>query len=127
MSTRQGEWFGPQLPLPLSRPRAAARASDPDTSHDAADSVKNLRRSQQYVLALFRTFGQMTDERAWSKHQEVFAVYRTVGLPPVAPVKMSPSGFRSRRSEVVGQGLRDSGRKGLTASGRRATIWECSE
>src|SRR6516162_4283884 len=45
--------------------KAHARRSDPHTSHDAADSVEHIRRSQQDVLMVLRRFGPMHDDGLW--------------------------------------------------------------
>lgn len=90
---------------------AVARSTDPGTSWEAARSItpEKLRESQQVVLMALRGLGPMTDERlCWH-----LAEY------------LSPSGARSRRSELVAMGLvRDSGRKDVLRSGRRAIVWE---
>lgn len=87
---------------------AVARRSDPRTSWDAADSVKNIRESQAFILDLLSTYGPMTDEE----------IYKLLGEG------YSPSGARSRRNELVEKGLvQDSGRRALTKSNRRTIIW----
>lgn len=92
--------------------RARARKTDPETSHEAAASVSDLRRSQQEVLEAVRDLEHATDD-------EIFAYLNAKG------VLMSPSGARTRRKELVDAGLvRDSGFPGRTASGRRAIKWE---
>jgi hypothetical protein len=91
----------------VRRPRA--RASDPETSHDAAQSVERLTEKHEYMLALLRDVGPATDERLF---QYAIAV-------------MSESGARTRRSELVAMGLvRDSGKRRKTRSGRNAIVWE---
>ena len=88
--------------------RAHARNSDPETSVEAADSVKDMTGARAKVLNAFRAFGPMTDEQL---------VDLGLGL--------SPSGTRSRRSELVERGLlRKSGAFALTKSNRRTIIWE---
>lgn len=88
--------------------RAHARNSDPITSLEAADSVFDITGAQTKVLEAFRRHGPMTDE-------QLFAL----GLG------LSPSGTRSRRSELVDRRLvEDSGMKTVTASGRRTIIWQ---
>lgn len=89
-------------------PRAHARADDPRTSLEAADSVTDLTGKQQLVLNTLAAYGPMTDEQL-------------VDLLP----KMSPSGVRSRRSELVERGLVvDSGAFGFTKMQRRTIIWK---
>lgn len=71
---------------------ARARSADPETSKAAAASVADLTGTQKRVLAMFRAFGDMTDEEL-GKHIE--AATRATGVP-----KMSPSAVRSRRSDL---------------------------
>lgn len=89
--------------------RAHARNSDPETSVEAADSVNpRIRESQQEVLERLRACGPLTDDQLVER------------LP-----RMSPSGVRSRRSELVERGLvRDSGARAFTKSNRKTIIWE---
>lgn len=71
---------------------ARARRRDPDTSKNAAASVRNMRASHARVLAMFKLYGDMTDETLAKYLNEA---EREVGLK-----LMSPSGVRSRRSEL---------------------------
>lgn len=71
---------------------ARARTSDPDTSKAAAASVQNLRASHRRVLAMFRAYGDMTDE--------TLAEYLNEAARDTGVKMMSPSGVRSRRSEL---------------------------
>jgi len=88
--------------------RAHARNSDPITSLEAADSVRDITGAQQKVLEAFQRHGPMTDEQLIA-----------LGLG------LSPSGTRSRRAELVDRRLlRDSGVTTLTASKRKTIIWE---
>lgn len=90
---------------------ARARNSDPVTSHEAADSVNRIRESQQHVLDVLRIWGAATDEE----------IYERLGT---ARLRISPSGARTRRSELVTKNLVvASGDYGLTASGRRSIKW----
>lgn len=94
--------------------RARARTTDPETSHEAADSVKNLRAQQFKVLLLFGAFpeGKATDTDLLYRAKEV-------GL------QISDSGLRTRRSELVRRGLVvDTGEKDFTPSGRRTRVWQ---
>ena len=87
-----------------------ARNTDPQTSHDAAASVKRIRENQQLILACIKRLGPVTDEQLVKK------------LSFYTP--MSPSGIRTRRNELVKQGLvRDSGHREKLASGRLAILW----
>lgn len=90
-----------------------ARRGDPETSHEAAASVTGLRESQAEVLGVIRRRGPMTDE-------EVLKVLIDRGERP-----WTPSGARTRRSELVAAGVvRDSGRRKRLATGRRSILWE---
>jgi hypothetical protein len=71
---------------------AFARSSDPETSKAAAASVQNLRASHKRVLAMFRAYGDMTDE--------TLASYLDEAASETGIKLMSPSGVRSRRSEL---------------------------
>lgn len=93
---------------------AVARRTDPPTSHAAAASVTNLRASHRRVIQLFRTYGPMTDA-------EALEAAISDGW------HVSPSGLRSRRSEVTpprGRGIRDSGKKRKSEFGQEAVVWE---
>lgn len=95
-----------------TREQAVARRSDPGTSHAAARSVERLRDRQQAVLDLLRRLGPMTDE-------EIAQAYAQFDLP-----KQSPSGLRTRRSELQHAGfVEDSGERRTTESGRSSIVW----
>jgi hypothetical protein len=72
---------------------ARARSRDPETSKAAAASVRNVRASHTRVLAMFRLYGDMTDESLAALLKDAA---RETGLKA-----MSPSGVRSRRSELA--------------------------
>ena len=92
-------------------PAKMTRWADPITSYQAAASV-DLNKSQKIVMSAFRTRNSMTDE-------ELVIQVAKIGL------KLSQSGCRSRRKELVAMGvLRDSGVKEKTAAGRSTTVWE---
>lgn len=96
--------------------RAHARRSDPETSHAAAASIseERLRDSQRVVLALFDARRRLHDE----------ALLRAQPSADSVP-KQSPSGYRTRRRELVDLGyLRDSGDRTVLPSGRQSIIWE---
>jgi hypothetical protein len=112
-----------QFALPLGRDAAAtkavARRTDPETSRAAAASITpaTMRTSQRVVLNALRLIGPSTDEVLLSAVADMMTA---AGLKP-----MSPSGCRSRRSELVDAGLvRDSGQRAELASGRKAIVWE---
>jgi hypothetical protein len=92
-----------------------ARKTDPQTSHDAAASVKNLTPTKEFILkALNRP---RTDV-------DLVEAYQNMKFAPRA----SESGIRSRRAELVAQGLViDSGARIKLPSGRWATIWRRAE
>lgn len=87
---------------------AHSRRTDPETSHAAARSVSRVREARERILRALKTHGPMTDG-------EIF---------PHVHNFMSPSGARSRRNELVDEGLvEDSGKRGLTESGRATIVW----
>lgn len=93
--------------------RAHARRTDPDTSHDAAAMVRVVKQ-RSYVLAAARTLGSFDDLLL---QKTVRAMY--------PDQKFSDSGVRTRRSELVRLGLmRDTGRRVVLPSHRRAIVWE---
>lgn len=99
---------------PLEQYAARARHNDPATSHEAAASVDKIRESQQLILSILMDHGPLTDEQ----------IYARIPLG----TKMSPSGARTRRGELVHKNfVKDSGNHGLTASGRRTIIWVAVE
>jgi hypothetical protein len=93
-------------------PHTLARTTDPGTSHEAAGSLVAVRitRTRQAILECLRRHPDGLSDEQIAQH------YRG----PAA----SPSGLRTRRSELTEAGLiRDSGRKTRTRSGRRTIIW----
>lgn len=94
---------------------AHARITDPDTSHEAAESASHrITLCQRAVQTCLLAQGPMCDAEL------VFRYQNETTLP-----KQSPSGIRSRRHELVVRGLvRDSGRRLRTESGRSHIIWE---
>lgn len=92
-------------------PHAPTREGDPQTSHDAADTVQNIRAKQQMIFDLLEYHGPMIDEE----------IYRE----PMITIMNRPSGARTRRKELVDLGLvRDSGKRRPTEAGRQSTVWE---
>lgn len=67
-----------------------ARATDPQTSHDAAKSVRHetVTRAQIRILTLLCEYGPMTDE-------EIAQKWHAERNGPI-----SPSGLRTRRAEL---------------------------
>lgn len=93
---------------------AFARKTDPETSHEAADSFwgQAIRSSQQEVLDTLRRLGPLTD-------RALVAILYSADGP-----SQSPSGIRTRRSELWDMGLvYDSGLRNTAPSGRREIIW----
>lgn len=85
------------------------------TSHEAAESVERVSKVQVMVLRSLATWNNLTDE-------QILHWTTTWGY------KVSASGLRSRRSELVKAGLvEDSGERGKTASGRKTIIWRLTE
>ena len=104
------------LPLVVTpHPRKRARTTDPETSHEAAESVTPMiRMSQLNILRAFRWYGRMTD------YELIEAGYPATRLP-----HQSPSGLRTRRNELVKAGLlEDSGKREVLPSGRKAIVWQ---
>lgn len=98
---------------------AHARHTDPETSHEAAASIESesIQLTQLRVLHCLDTIGPQDDIgiAQWFRYQD----HRW---------KASPSGLRTRRSELVARGLvRFSGHYGKSASNRRTRIWEITE
>lgn len=94
---------------------AHARNSDPITSHDAAESVKDLTQLQSRIMVIFQMCWGLTDE-------ELIASYnRTYGLHSPA----TDSSIRSRRSELhhVGQ-IRDTAITRKTRAGGNSIVWD---
>lgn len=90
----------------------AARHTDPQTSHDAAESVDNLTATKQAILRV------LARPRTDVDLVEAYMNYRN------AP-RASESGIRSRRAELVAAGLViDSGQRVKLASGRNAIVWQ---
>ena len=90
-----------------------ARITDPQTSHDAAESVRNLTATKLAILDVLTR--SLTDEDLIDRYY-----YRVeVGLAPQA----SPSGIRSRRKELVVAGLVEGVGFDKTTSGRDTTVW----
>jgi hypothetical protein len=91
------------------------RRTDPDTSREAAESVKRMTENRTAVLNLFRQRGEMTDE-------EFVSTYLL--LSKVTVPEQSESGLRTRRSELVKMGwIEDSGETRVNATGRNCIVW----
>lgn len=92
-----------------------ARETDPQTSHDAAASVKNLTETKQHILQIL-SLADRTDEELILKY--------TIWGTNNGWKWVSESGIRSRRAELVKAGLViDSGKRKTLNTGREAIIW----
>lgn len=91
---------------------AKARNTDPQTSHDAAKSVKDITLTKHYILkCLVRA---RTDV-------ELVEAYGNLKNAPRA----SESGIRSRRAELVREGyVSATGLEVKLPSGRFAKVWQ---
>lgn len=119
MSAKTGEQM--EL-LGKQEPRAHARKTDPHTSHAAASSVTNLRRSQKAVYDCLLIYGPMHDKDLWRRYyKEMMGGHHNWPW-------LSESGVRTRRSELVDTGwVKDTGRTEKLESGRNATVWEANK
>ena len=91
---------------------AKARKSDPYTSHEAADRVKDITLVQHYVLRALK--------KARNDSEMIEAYNNIKGAP-----KHSESGLRSRRAELVKQGkVIDTGKFVWMPSGRKSIVWK---
>jgi Fe2+ or Zn2+ uptake regulation protein len=95
---------------------AHARITDPETSHEAAESASHrITMCQQAVLTLL-----LAQNAPLSDAELVFRYQNMTTLP-----KQSPSGIRSRRHELVLRGLvRDSHQRMRPDGGRAHILWE---
>jgi hypothetical protein len=94
-----------------------ARSTDPPTSHAAAASARQTTATKQAILALFDEFGPMDDVTLVDRYLERLDAH---AAPPA-----QPSGIRTRRCELVEDGLLlDTGRRvTLQSTGRKAIVW----
>lgn len=92
----------------VAEPRA--RSGDPETSHAAARTVKNI--TELHKIILDRLEYPSTDE------------YLFKCVSKLDDLIVSPSGLRTRRAELVKLGkVEDSGETRTLASGRQGTVW----
>lgn len=102
----------PWRPVAALREERTARSSDPDTSREGP--VLNLTAKRRAVLKVLEVLGPMTD----SGIAERYDAY--------APAQ-SPSGLRTRRSElVVAEYVIDSGERQVIG-GRRHIVWSITD
>ena len=93
------------------RARAHARRTDPETSHKAAASVENLTSKQAAILEMLR-MGPACDSEIYDRLWK-------------AGYKMSDSGARTRRDELVERGLVEFADRYVTLkSGSRSRVWQ---
>ncbi len=91
---------------------AHARRSDPQTSKDAAASVRKITERHKDILDMLKLLTALTDE-------DIFREFRR------AEIKISESGARTRRKELVDMGLvEDSTERKLTKCGRKTIVWK---
>jgi len=100
---------------------AHARSDDPETSHAAAASVKNLTTNQAAIKTILRSTGrrQLRDDEIVELYQ---LRYRELNLP-----RQSESGIRSRRAELARRGDLVEGEKSRMPTGRMARTWTLKE
>lgn len=99
----------------------SARTTDPETSHQAAESIDpdTVRVSQASILFVLAR-QPMTDD-------ELVAEYLELATEGVVR-QQSPSGIRTRRKELVTAGwVEDTGHRRLLASGRSAVVWAATD
>lgn len=93
-----------------------ARKTDPQTSHDAASSVKEVSATQAAIMMILRS-APMCDERLVTEYQRWQPLD---GYP-----KATPQSIRSRRAELVRMGLvQDAGFKESMTTGRFGIVWK---
>lgn len=101
-------------------PEAHARRDDPETSHEAARSVRNIRESQMAIADLMRHVGRPISD---TEIGAIYGAWRAEGGD--AMPAQSPSGLRTRRSELVELGVvEDSGQRERLPSKRWAILWQ---
>lgn len=105
--------------LDLFGPVAHARRTDPATSQKAAETVtrRDLKNAGEMVLRILREHGPMTDER-------LVETYEREQQSRPAFLLQSPSGIRTRRSELARAGLVVKHGTGKTRLGKPADVWK---
>lgn len=107
-----------QLPLDAI-PRA--RTTDPKTSQDAADSVRNVTEVQLAILDILAS-NPTTDTKLIQKYRG--RAEAGSGLWRVPYPYASESGIRTRRRELADRGfVQDTGAQVKLPSGRKAVVW----
>lgn len=92
------------------------RNTDPETSRLAAESIEGVSGSQRLaVLSTLRRLGEATDE-------EIFAALPSHG------VRISASGARTRRSELVELGfIAPTFKRRRSKAGREMIVWTATK
>lgn len=117
LAQRESLGVGPISAYPVPH----ARRNDPATSKQAAASVTNLGRTRDAILWLLKNVGPLTDQGIAIEYEYELATHRQ--FP-----RVSGSGLRSRRSELVALNLvEDSGQRAKTGSGRQTIIWKAAK
>jgi hypothetical protein len=99
--------------------RPAARATDPETSREAADSVYRPSDVARFIAQLFQARA-MDDETLVAEYE----FHADAGYTANA----SDQSIRSRRCELTRAGILEwSGEYGVTRRGRRTRIWRLAE
>lgn len=103
-------------PTPIPR----ARTTDPQTSRDAARSVKKVNDSMRAVFKVLRAYGPLTDEELVDRYERI---RRSTGDINTYP-QQSVSGLRTRRRELWDRGyvINTEMRRPLR-SGRNGIVW----
>lgn len=102
------------------RPRA--RRTDPETSHQAARSVKNLTKNQMAVEEVLKVNQPVTDETLIKAYEHA-VVHANILVEHERLPRQSPSGIRTRRKELVEQGRVCSYDKIKNSAGRQTIRW----
>lgn len=116
--------FGdPTIHRPPSREQRAAamaRRTDPEESHAAARSVTDITEKQQMVLDCLIFVGKPVtdfDLAGWYEHLRVRQGWAL----------QSPSGLRTRRSELAARGIIVRAGIGILPTGRKAARWSLAD
>ena len=91
-----------------------ARTTDPVTSHEAGEQVKNLTETKKAILKILKK-KDYTDS-------QLFMLYHGLAVNGKAPYA-SESGVRSRRAELVKDNLVEAKGFDKTQFGRRTIVW----
>ncbi len=92
-----------------------ARGTDPQTSHDAANSIADVTPLQERILQCFDTYGAMADEELIRQYKRTYGIHW-----PAAD-----SSIRSRRKELVDKGkLLPTFSRAMTNAGRQSIVWD---